>query len=141
MKKIMLIGRTGSGKTTLTQILNEEEQLYRKTQDIHFTGNVIDTPGEYVEIKGYYRALIVSASECDIVGFVQDARDDETMFPPFFAETLNRAAIGIITKSDLVEDTSNAERILKNIGIEDIFSISSKTMLGIEKLKFFLGEL
>lgn len=140
MKKIMLIGRTGSGKTTLTQILNESKKEYHKTQNINFTEKIIDTPGEYIEMRGYYRALIVTAAECDVVGFVQDARDDDSIFPPFFSQTLNRPTVGIITKRDLVESTEKAEKILKNIGVEKIIVISNKDLVGIEELKFFLEE-
>ena len=45
--KVMLIGRTGCGKTTLAQILNDEVIEYRKTQMILYEGEIIDTPGEY----------------------------------------------------------------------------------------------
>ncbi len=103
MKKIMLIGKTGSGKTTLTQMLNGEVVGYKKTQSMEFSSNIIDTPGEYIEIKGYYRALIVTATECDLIGFVQDATESETLFPPNFAAVLNKPALGIITKTDLVD--------------------------------------
>ena len=45
MRKILLIGRTGAGKTTLTQALKGEKLNYKKTQYINFQGALIDTPG------------------------------------------------------------------------------------------------
>ena len=36
MKKTMLIGRTGCGKTTLTQKLMNEEVKYKKTQSVTY---------------------------------------------------------------------------------------------------------
>jgi len=53
MKKTMLIGRTGCGKTTLTQKLMDEEVKYKKTQAVTYKSKIIDTPGEYVENKMY----------------------------------------------------------------------------------------
>ena len=67
MKKIMLIGRTGCGKTTLTQKLNNEEVKYKKTQAVSYKNRIIDTPGEYVENKMYYKSLLVLSSDAKII--------------------------------------------------------------------------
>ena len=64
MKKTMLIGRTGCGKTTLTQKLMDEEVKYKKTQAVTYKSKIIDTPGEYVENKMYYKSLLVFISRC-----------------------------------------------------------------------------
>ncbi|MCG4585027.1 EutP/PduV family microcompartment system protein, partial [Anaerosalibacter bizertensis] len=45
----MLIGETGSGKTTLKQALNNEKIRYKKTQSLEYSRNILDTPGEYIE--------------------------------------------------------------------------------------------
>lgn len=45
MKKIILIGRSGAGKTTLTQALKGEEIKYHKTQYVNYFECIIDTPG------------------------------------------------------------------------------------------------
>ena len=49
MKKIILMGRSECGKTTLSQALRGGEIAYRKTQYINHYDVVIDTPGEYAE--------------------------------------------------------------------------------------------
>ena len=49
MKKIVLIGRSESGKTTLTQALKGEKISYHKTQYVNYFDVIIDTPGEYAE--------------------------------------------------------------------------------------------
>ena len=46
MKRAMLVGAIGCGKTTLTQRLKAQELKYNKTQAIEFSANIIDTPGE-----------------------------------------------------------------------------------------------
>ena len=46
MKKIILMGRSECGKTTLTQALKGREITYHKTQYINNFDVIIDTPGE-----------------------------------------------------------------------------------------------
>ena len=49
MKKIVLIGKSGCGKTTLCQRIFKEELEYKKTQSVEVVGgSAIDTPGEYM---------------------------------------------------------------------------------------------
>lgn len=139
MKKIMLIGKTGSGKTSLTQMLNNELVGYKKTQSMEFCSNIIDTPGEYIEIKGYYRALIVTATECDLIGFVQDATESETLFPPNFAAVLNKPAIGIITKTDLVDDCEHAKELLEIAGVHEFICTTTKDNKSVEIIRKILG--
>ena len=45
MKKLILIGRSEAGKTTLVQALRGEKLHYLITQYVNFGGAVIDTPG------------------------------------------------------------------------------------------------
>ena len=45
MKKLILIGRSEAGKTTLTQALKGETITYQKTQYINYYDVIIDKPG------------------------------------------------------------------------------------------------
>ena len=58
MKNIIFMGKTGSGKTTLCQKLDQLELKYKKTQSVELYNNAIDTPGEYMENRNLYNALI-----------------------------------------------------------------------------------
>ena len=69
--KVMLLGKIGCGKTTLTQRLNEQDVVYAKTQAVSYENNIIDTPGEYIENKFFFRALLVTAAEAEKIIFVQ----------------------------------------------------------------------
>ena len=82
MKKIILMGRVGSGKTTLTQKLRNLPMDYLKTQYINYHDVIIDTPGEYAETKGLGAALALYSYEADIVGLLISATDDYSLFPP-----------------------------------------------------------
>ena len=76
MKKLILMGRSGAGKTTLIQALTGEEINYRKTQGVEFEGFMIDTPGEYAENATLGRALALYTYEADIVGLLCSATED-----------------------------------------------------------------
>ena len=138
--KLMLVGKTGSGKTTLAQRINGVDINYKKTQMISFEENIIDTPGEYIENKFYYKALTVTASNADIIAFVQSALDEDTLFPPKFSTMFaGKIIIGIITKKDLQFDSSNAENFLKCAGAEEIYYIGLNDKNEIMRLKERLG--
>ena len=114
MKKILLVGRSGCGKTTLLQRMNGLKIEYRKTQTITYENNAFDTPGEYLENRNRYSALIVSSYDCDVIGMVQANDDERNQFPPGFSSAFNKPVIGIVTK---VENKKNvrASRSNKNI--------------------------
>lgn len=138
--KVMLVGRTGSGKTTLTQKINGEDIKYQKTQMVSYEENIIDTPGEYIENKFYYKALTVTASGADMIAFVQSATDEETFFPPNFSTMFaGKEIIGIVTKKDLNSDCSTAEDFLRCAGAEEIFYMGLNDENEIIKLRERLG--
>lgn len=141
-KKIILIGKTGSGKTTLIQKLEARELIYQKTQTIEFSLHFIDTPGEYLENRQYYSALIVTSADADLIGLVEDCTGDEAWLPPAFASTFAKEVIGIITKTDLARDPGQiraARTRLNQAGAAGIFEISAVRGDGIGELSRYLG--
>ena len=141
MKTLMLIGKTSCGKTTLTQALNEEEINYKKTQTVEITSGIIDTPGEYLENRSYYRALIVTSVDSDVIAMIQDCTQDESIFPPSFASMFAKPVIGIITKTDLCFDEDKlkaASEALISAGAEKIFKVSAFDRYGLEVLKDYI---
>lgn len=134
--KVMLLGKIGSGKTTLMQRLNEEEIVYTKTQAVSYENNIIDTPGEYIENKFFFRALLVTSVEAEKILFVQSADEEDNFFPPNFRSMfLGKDVIGVITKMDKVKDCSKAEKILKESGVDEIYYISKTDEEGLRQLK------
>ena len=69
MKKTLLVGRHGVGKTTLTQALRGEEIRYVKTQYMLYGDWLIDSPGEYAEVHGLSSALAIYSYEAEVVRF------------------------------------------------------------------------
>ena len=140
MKKILLIGKSGCGKTTLTQRIHGVDIEYEKTKMLTYSDDILDTPGEYMENRMFYKALIVSSYDCDIVGMVQACDEERNIFPPGFSTAFTKPVIGIVTKTDLGGDVGKAEEILKEAGAEKVFVVSSYENEGIEELVKYLED-
>ena len=139
MKKIIFMGKSGGGKTSLIEALRGESIVYRKTQYIDYSDTFVDTPGEYAEGNDLGGALAVYSYEADVVGLVVAADDDFCIFPPACAPVANRPVLGIVTKCDSERArTDMATLWLENCGCERIFLTSAKTGQGIEELLAYL---
>lgn len=141
MRKIIFIGRSEAGKTTLTQALKGEHITYQKTQYVNNYDVIIDTPGEYAETKTLGGALAVYSYEADVVGLLLSATEPYSLYPPNITTLCNREVIGIITKINHPQaNVHQAEEWLRLAGCEKIFHVSAYTGDGIPELLEFLSE-
>lgn len=141
MRKIIFIGRSEAGKTTLTQAMKGEKITYHKTQYVNHFDVIIDTPGEYAETKNLGGALAMYSFEADVVGLLLSAIEPYSLYPPCVTPIANREVVGIVTKIDhpLAEPEQAAEW-LRLAGCEKIFYISSLTGEGVAELLEYLRE-
>ena len=141
MKKIILVGRVGSGKTSLTQALSGKKVQYHKTQYVHYGANIIDTPGEYAETREFGAALALYSYEADIVGLLLSATEPYSLFSPNITCLANREVIGIVTKIDREDATpERSANWLRLAGCEKVFFVTSRTGEEIDKLHDYLGK-
>ena len=141
MKKIILIGRVAAGKTTLTQALRGEEIHYYKTQYINYLDSVIDTPGEYKELRQTSGAHALYAYEADVVGLVLSANEPYSIFSPCITSLVNREVIGIISGIDKPDaNVERVERWLRLAGCKKIFPVSAVTGEGLADIIAFLAD-
>lgn len=141
MKKIMLVGRTGCGKTTLTQALRGEKLHYHKTQYINHFDVVIDTPGEYAETRQLARALILYSYESDVVGLLLNATEVYSLYSPNIVAGATRDIIGIVTQIDKEGARPDmAEIWLKLAGCKTIFFVSAFTGEGVGEILKYLCD-
>lgn len=142
MKNIIFMGKTGSGKTTLCQKLDQLELKYKKTQSIEVYNNAIDTPGEYMENRMLYHALITTSADAKIIALVYDPTQEENYIAPGFASIFCKDVIGIITKINKAsEDEINiAYERLTLAGASRIFKIDTVDNIGLEELFEYLDK-
>lgn len=143
MKNVIFMGKTGSGKTTLCQKLDELELKYKKTQSVEVYNNAIDTPGEYMENRSLYNALITTAVDAKVIAIVYDCTQEENYIAPGFASMFCKEVIGIITKinnADSENDINIAQERLEMAGVNKIFKVDTIDNIGIEELLKYLSE-
>ena len=141
MKKILLVGRSECGKTTLTQALKGEKIHYHKTQYVNRFDVIIDTPGEYVQTKNLGNALAMYTFEADVVGLLISAREPYSLYPPAVAPVANRPVIGIVTQINKPDaNVERAEHWLRLAGCETVFHVDSKTGEGVWQIIDYLRE-
>ena len=141
MRKIIFVGRSEAGKTTLKQAMKGENITYHKTQYVNHYDVIIDTPGEYAETKTLAGALAVYACEADVVGLLMSAIEPFSLYPPNVCAVSTREIIGIVTKIDHPQaDVKQAIEWLELAGCEKIYCVSSYTGEGIAAILEHLKE-
>lgn len=143
MKRVILIGSVGAGKTTISQVLMNQKLLYKKTQMVEvIDASIIDTPGEFVDRAQMRGALIVTAVDADVICLIQSATDEKSMLPPGYSSAFAKPVIGIVTKKDLADEKQVEVAIqkLKNAGVDKSFTVSCYTKEGFEELLEYLEK-
>ena len=140
MRRVMMIGKTGCGKTTLSQRLAGQVLRYQKTQTIQVVGSdIVDTPGEYLEQRQFYKALIVTAIEADVILLLHAAGAEQNGFSPGMNTLFGgKPLIGVITKTDLCcgrERLEAAREVLMEAGASAVVETGLGDEAGLEALR------
>jgi len=136
--RVALVGKIGSGKTTLQQRLSKEEIRYLKTQQVTYSDKFIDTPGEFIDIPMFCRQAINVSCDAGLIIVIVSSVDPQNTIPPYFIATFNIPYIGVITKIDRDDkDLKKAYRALEYAGIHKnkVYEVSSYTGEGIPELE------
>ncbi|QDR82455.1 EutP/PduV family microcompartment system protein [Sporomusa termitida] len=139
-KRIMIIGPGQAGKSTLANVLNGATRPLKKTQDVIYGKNTIDTPGAYLENASMYKYLIATAQAASHVLLLIDQSRPAAVYPPGFAKSFTCPVIGVVTKIDVTPANADwCRQQLKKIGIAGpYFRISLHDNTGVADLKDYL---
>ena len=141
MRKIMFIGRSEAGKTTLTQAMKGNTITYHKTQYVNHYDVIIDTPGEYLQSKNLISALAVFTAEADVIGLLMDATEPFSLYSPNLTPVCNREVVGVVTKIDhWAAQPAQEAAWLELAGCKKIFYTSAYTGEGIADILSYLKE-
>ncbi len=139
-KRLMLVGRSEAGKTTLSQALEHRSIEYEKTQAISMNGILIDTPGEYIQTKQLGTALAIYSYEADVIGLLLSATEPFSLFSPNITCMTTKDVVGIVTKIDHKNaNVDNAEKWLRLAGCKKIFKVNSLASTGIKEIEEYMG--
>ncbi|MBK5252967.1 MAG: EutP/PduV family microcompartment system protein [Peptostreptococcaceae bacterium] len=143
-KKIILIGGSQEGKTTICQYINNQKQEYQKTQAVVYVGDtMIDTPGEYAERRSYYGSLQIISVDADVVIFVKDASKHMSIFAPTFSSMFTKPVIGVITHIDVAtkKQIQDSHIYLELAGARPVFEVCALTGKGIDKVIKYINKI
>ena len=121
--------------------LRGEEIHYFKTQYVNYLDTIIDTPGEYTELRQTSGALALYAYEADVVGLVLSANEPYSIFSPCITNLVNREVVGIVSGID--KPDANVERVsrwLRLAGCKKIFPVSAVTGEGLSDIIAYLEQ-
>ncbi|MEG2411496.1 MAG: EutP/PduV family microcompartment system protein [Clostridium sp.] len=135
-KRIMVIGPSKCGKTTLVNALNDYQGPLRRTPDMIYGKNTIDVPGAYLENTWMYKHVIAASQDASKVLILIDQSNCTELYSHGFAKLFRCPVIGVIAKCDLMpENEEMCLRQLKKIGVpEPYFRISFTDGTGIDAL-------
>jgi len=141
-KRIMVIGPSKSGKTTIVNALNDYDGPLRRTPDLIYGKNTIDVPGAYIENAWMYKHVIALSQDASHVLILVDQSNCTEIYSPGFAKSFRCPVIGVITKCDLIPgNEEKCLRQLKIVGVsEPYFHTSFPMGTGIDALKKYLFE-
>ena len=94
-----------------------------------------------MESRRWWNRLLVTASDADLVLFLQDCTNPNFQFSPGQAAMFSCPVAGVLTKIDLAdgEEIRRTRELLTLTGASPLFAVSSLSGDGIEALAEFLS--
>lgn len=143
-RRVMLVGATGCGKTTLAHLINGGGTVkHKRTQDVIYGKYTIDIPGAYLEFPDMYDHIIsLAQNDASIIIFMVDQNRAPEVYPPGFAKLFNCKVAGVISKSDSSPlNKRRCERQLELAGVDrPYFSVNLKDGTGVQELMDFISS-
>jgi ethanolamine utilization protein EutP len=119
-KRIMIIGPSRSGKTSLANFINGLTGPTRRTQNMVYGEKTLDVPGVYLESPWMHKHLIAAAQDASHVLMLVDQSSFLEKYPPGFAKTFRVPVIGVITGSgEKPENNDWCIHQLKKAGVRE----------------------
>lgn len=139
-KRIMVVGRRNSGKTTIVNYLNDYDGPLKRTADVIYGENTMDIPSSYLDSAWMYKHIIALAQDAKKIVYVLDSKNPNEIISDGFAKLFNIEVIGVINKvNSNYENIEKCKDNLKRIGIiEPYFLIRENSEVDMQKLKEYL---
>ena len=122
LDSIAFIGEVDAGKSALIDKLIDQETHTGKTQSpIFYQGQVIDTPGEFVDNRAWNGALLSTICSVKTIVYLQPANAKRFSPPSGLLRVYpNKTIVGVISKVDAPDaDLEKATKFLRQNGVPE----------------------
>ncbi|MGL4613325.1 MAG: EutP/PduV family microcompartment system protein [Shewanella sp.] len=128
LDSVVFVGEVDSGKSALINQLLEYDTNTGKTQaPIFYPGKVIDTPGEFMESRAMYGALLTTISNVKTIVLLHPANAQYFASPRGLLTVYsNKNIVGVISKVDAPgADIDKSIALLRQNGIPEPYFMTS----------------
>lgn len=143
MKRWIVVGLDGSGKTSICNLIEKKEESRKYKNDLIYRDKTLEIPGSYIENRWLNNIIIMLVqNQGKGVIFLYDGETLDFKYPPYFASTFTKPTIGIISKSDIISSTNRrkASKKMIEMGCNKIIFLSIKNKEGVHELIKWLNE-
>lgn len=144
MKRWVIVGLENSGKSTLCDYIENEKSKRVNTQDLRYRKKTLEVPSSYLE-NTWMNNIIIMLAQNQGKGniFLLDGARIKSMYSPAYAKAFTKPTIGVVTKSDLLEEKGRlkAKKILEEVVCDKIIFLSFVTNEGINELSDWLDSI
>lgn len=144
MKRIIVVGLKNSGKTSICDYIEGVNSKSYNRQDLLYRDKTLEIPASYVENTWMNNIIIMLAQNQGKANlFLLDGENLNSMYSPGYTKAFTKASLGIVTKSDLLDEEKRfqAERVMKAIGCNKVIFTSFVTFEGLQELSNWLEEI
>lgn len=137
MKKVILMGKKGSGKSTLRKKVENLDINFVITKSIELEDEFEHSYEGNLNNEYSHNILNKLESDIEIIALLYDPTQSECLITPGLANKFSAEVIGIITKIKKCESSINIQigrERLEIAGVSRIFEIDTKEEIGLDEL-------
>ena len=137
----MIIGTKGVGKSSIANLINNDNRAVSRCPDVIYGKNTIDVPSAYLENTWMYKYLVSISQDASCIVVVVDTRKQDDIYSHGFTKAFSKKVFGVINIIEgEVSHYNDAVKTLKQIGVnEPYFKVNLANGEGLEELIKFLN--
>lgn len=135
-KRVMIIGTKGVGKSSIANLINNDNRAVSRCPDVIYGKNTIDVPSAYLENTWMYKYLVSISQDASCIVVVVDTRKQDDIYSHGFTKAFSKKVFGVINIIEgEVSHYNDAVKTLKHIGVkEPYFDVNLANGKGLNEL-------
>jgi len=135
-KRVMIIGTKGVGKSSIANLINNDNRAVSRCPDVIYGKNTIDVPSAYLENTWMYKYLVSISQDASCIVVVVNTRKQDDIYSHGFTKAFSKKVFGVINIIEgEVSHYNDAVKTLKHIGVkEPYFDVNLANGKGLNEL-------